>query len=503
MENIENNQTTPIENTADEKEETDKKNIPVKINRYVVFAGLFLILLALPIFIQLNNQTSKLPINAASTADFNLYDNQLASGWVDWSFDATRNFAYIDDTATQNKVIAITLTRQYGGLYIHSNLGLNPRLYDTVQFSIKGTQAGQKFGVLLNTVGDKRIGQEVLLANAGGNPQPGVWTNYSIPLNRFSAGNTKTIGGFIIQDELGLAKQTYYVDNIRFINSISSATPTPTSVAVPTTMPPSATPSSLPITSVVPSGITPTTTGRVYPWHTNIVSTTFWVGEIFNASLADGSQVCSTYDSSWAYHWSGINKGTIPANATACPGSIYGGCDGIAGANNSCATEKRTAANGYFPTHATPKENPFYLDLPFDDINDSTAYNQRCQVIPWANDPGYSGHCKDTNFSYMKNRWVRIVGPNGNTCYGQIEDAGPSHGSLYHDAAYVFGSNDVQPIQGQFNNAGADVSPALNGCLGFAELDGQNDKIKWQFVDDASVPSGPWKQVVTTSQVQQ
>ena len=73
--------------------------------------------------------------------------------------------------------------------------------------------------------------------------------------------------------------------------------------------------------------------------------------------------------------------------------------------------------------------------------------------------------------------------------------------SLYHDAAYVFGATNAQPIQGQFNNAGMDVSPALNGCLGFAELDGENDKIGWQFVDAADVPAGPWKTIVTTSQV--
>src|ERR1700744_5879735 len=33
-----------------------------------------------------------------------------------------------------------------------------------------------------------------------------------------------------------------------------------------------------------------------YPWHTNIVSTTFWVGEIFDPNASDGSQVISTYD---------------------------------------------------------------------------------------------------------------------------------------------------------------------------------------------------------------
>lgn len=223
-----------------------------------------------------------------------------------------------------------------------------------------------------------------------------------------------------------------------------------------------------------------------YSWHTNIISTTFWIGEIYNENLEDGSQVFSTYDSKWAYHYS------------------ESGCDGAIKENNEkiiCHTETRTKSNGYFPTKFIPKENPFYLDLPYDDINDPIAFRERCQNIPWAKDYGYVGHCADENFSYMKNRWVKIIGPNGNTCYGQIEDAGPSYGNLYHDAEYVFGVKDTRPIQKQFNNAGMDVSPALNACLGFTQLDGQDDKVSWQFVDDASVPDGPWKRIITTSQV--
>jgi hypothetical protein len=145
----------------------------------------------------------------------------------------------------------------------------------------------------------------------------------------------------------------------------------------------------------------------------------------------------------------------------------------------------------------TPQQNPFYLDLPFDDLNDSTAFAERAQVIPWANDPGYAGHVTDTTFSYMKNRWVKLT-KNGRTCYGQNEDAGPGQ---YHDATYVFGSNDARPANKLYNNAGLDVSPALNGCLGYAELDGDNDQVDWQFVDDVDVPNGPWKIIVTTSGV--
>src|SRR5581483_3948399 len=264
------------------------------------------------------------------------------------------------------------------------------------------------------------------------------------------------------------------------------------------TKPPTASPTVAPSATPAPSS---TPSAGSYPWHTNIVSTTFWVGEMFNAIHSDGSQACSTYDSQWYLHFSGVATQMLPASAAGCAGSYAGGCDGV-WSGGKCATEKRTAANGYFPSAMTPKENPFYLDLPFDDLNDSTAFAQRCQVIPWAKTIDPSGaHCSDGNFSYMKNAWVEIIGPNGKTCYGQNEDAGPSHGSLYHDAAYVFGTTDARPVQGQFNDAGMDVSPALNGCLGFAELDGENDHISWRFVDPQDVPAGPWKTVVTTSGV--
>jgi len=212
---------------------------------------------------------------------------------------------------------------------------------------------------------------------------------------------------------------------------------------------------------------------RTYPWHTGIVATTFWVGEIFDPHAADGSQVISTYDAHWLRH--------------------YGGCDGVV-RHGRCETERRKAANGYFPARMPPRENPFYLDLPFDDVNDAAAFSRRARVIPWANDRGYAGHARDQAFSYMKNRWVKLM-RDGRTCYGQIEDAGPG---VYHDSRYVFGAGNPRPASKRYNGAGLDVSPALTGCLAFTELNGDSNRVDWQFVDAADVPPGPWRKVVTT-----
>ncbi|MCX6497783.1 MAG: hypothetical protein NTU93_03150 [Arthrobacter sp.] len=309
-------------------------------------------------------------------------------------------------------------------------------------------------------------------------------------------------------------------------SATSSATPTESIPAAPapaaSTVAPPAAPAApakaaapAPAKAAKPAPVAPagSPATSVYPTHTNIISTTFWVGEIFNASLADGSQVCSTYSSQWAFQHTGVNLGTTPASASGCPGSIYGGCDGVSsgtGSNFTCSTEARDASNGYFPKNQPqPKENPFYLDLPYDDVNDTVAFQQRCTVIPWAAaDNAATGvdHCKDPNYSYMKNHWVKLTGPNGNVCYGQIQDAGPSSGTAYHDAGYVFGSQNLRPANTDFSTdatqgAGMDVSPALNGCLGFAELNGSGDHVSWSFVDRANVPAGPWLKVQTTSGV--
>lgn len=234
-----------------------------------------------------------------------------------------------------------------------------------------------------------------------------------------------------------------------------------------------AAPASTPAAATTPPGRGP---DDGHPWHTGIVATTFWVGEIFDPNAEDGSQVWSTYDGRWM--------------------ETYGGCDGVV-RDGVCATEPRAAGNDFFPSSMTPRENPFYVALPYDDLNDPEGFARRCEVIPWADAPG-AARCGDEAHSYLKNRWVQIVGPSGDTCYGQVEDAGPGE---YHDAAYVFGADDARPANRRYDGSGIDVSPALNGCLAFTGLEDTAARVDWRFVAEGDVPEGPWTRLVTTSPV--
>ncbi len=213
--------------------------------------------------------------------------------------------------------------------------------------------------------------------------------------------------------------------------------------------------SSLPTPTPVTTHNTITTN---YPVHTNITATVFWVGEPVGNGSSENNAV-SAWDDAWQKH--------------------FGCFDNFA---------KR---DGYLPAGCTPKENPFYLDLPYNDFTDAGTRKQDvATVVPW-------GKEMRAEESLMKNRWVKIT-KNNSTCYGQIEDAGPYE---YNDTSYVFGKQDQRPKSQEANNAGLDVSPALRDCLKFNGLNNDENKVNWQFVNETEVPDGPWKTTVTTSQI--
>ena len=238
-------------------------------------------------------------------------------------------------------------------------------------------------------------------------------------------------------------------------------------------------------TQTTPTGTSSSTTTSVpavpasYPLHTGIAATVFWVGEPKGNGSSEDNSV-SAYDDSWETHFGGYDNYTITRVAP-------------------------TYANGI---GFVPRQNPFYLDLPFDDVNDQTAFRDRCQVVPWASEYP-AGDCSNQGFSYMKNRWVEIqhtVSGITYTAYAQIEDAGPY---VYDDEAYVFGANDARPASRQANSAGLDVSPAVRDYLHFGGTDAQDqlnndeNKVNWRFVNADQVPAGPWSSIVTTQQVYQ
>jgi hypothetical protein len=209
-----------------------------------------------------------------------------------------------------------------------------------------------------------------------------------------------------------------------------------------------------PKNSVIASGA-PSQASSVpsYPWHNNIQTSWFYIGEPSDASNGYIPNNVSAWDDSWMLHYGGVDSPT-----------------------------KRVAPY-YYPSFK-PKENPFYFALPYSDLTDSGSRKANAKNIPWWNgDPG-------SGVSVVKNRWIEIS-YNGKVAYAQWEDVGPSKTD---DFNYVFGG--AAPLNTFGVHAGLDISPATRDFLNC-----DNGKASWRFVDAKDVPAGPWKNVVTTSQI--
>jgi hypothetical protein len=201
-----------------------------------------------------------------------------------------------------------------------------------------------------------------------------------------------------------------------------------------------------------PQVVIPTTSrmlgvsGR-YPWKTGIVTTTFWVGE-----PAGGNNPVHNVSSSWDINWQ----------------SSFGGYD------NPSPDSRRN----FIPVGFIPRQNPFYIALPYNDVTRGTTKPEAKVVIPWFKD-----NFVREGLTVCRDRWVAVRNSNGKVCYAQWSDCGPFRTDHWQ---YVFGNEKPKPNLN--NGAGLDISPAVRDFLGLKGT----DVTDWKFVDDKDVPKGPW-----------
>jgi hypothetical protein len=181
-------------------------------------------------------------------------------------------------------------------------------------------------------------------------------------------------------------------------------------------------------------------------WKLKIATTVFWVGE----QATVGNPV-SNDKSAWDGGWF----------------SRYGGYD----------NPNPEARVNFIPAKFLPRQNPFYVALPYNDVEEHRTKPEASKVIPWFK----NAYARDGQ-SVCKGRWIAIRKGN-RICYAQWEDVGPFSTD---DWPYVFGNKAPKPNRNQ--NAGLDVSPAVRDflCLGGLDL------CDWKFVDFNQVSQGPW-----------
>ncbi len=193
-----------------------------------------------------------------------------------------------------------------------------------------------------------------------------------------------------------------------------------------------------------------------HPWRRNITASVFWIGEKATAANPRHNRA-----SSWDTQWM----------------RSYGGFDDPDRAN-------RTA--DYCPKGFTPKLNPFYIALPYNDrINWEKTKSSARRVIPW-----FKHAFERPGKSVCHGRWVAIHHA-GRTCFAQWSDVGPFETD---DWSYVFGSS--RPKNTSNKAAGIDLSPAVRDYL---KIKGGLASVDWRFVELREIPYGPWRKYGTNN----
>ncbi|NJR41410.1 MAG: hypothetical protein HC767_00880 [Akkermansiaceae bacterium] len=182
--------------------------------------------------------------------------------------------------------------------------------------------------------------------------------------------------------------------------------------------------------------------------------TVFWIGE----TPTDRNPTPNT-KSSWDQDWV----------------SNFGGFDDPEPANRIA----NHATGEFRPKNFIPKLNPFYIALPYNDVEGYGRHKpEASRVIPW-----FSRMRPEPGKTVCKGRWVQIF--NGKIfCYAQWEDCGPW---TTDDWEFVFGNKSPKTTQN--GAAGIDLSPAIRDYLNLTS----GKKVHWRFVEASAVPPGPWK----------
>lgn len=183
-----------------------------------------------------------------------------------------------------------------------------------------------------------------------------------------------------------------------------------------------------------------------YHWKHGIVTTLFWVGH-----TPDGKAglTASAWDPDWVRTFGGFDD-PLPAHR-----------------------------KDFLPSTFVPRQNPFYVALPYNDVAGGKTKPEAAIVIPWFKEAFVTD-----GQSVCQNRWVAVRNAAGKVCYAQWSDCGPFVSDHWQ---YVFGDDLPKPNLNQ--GAGLNVSPAVRDFLGLSST----DVTDWKFVDLREVRSGPWE----------
>lgn len=158
------------------------------------------------------------PSVQAQPASLTVYDDALAAGWENWSWNTTVDFAAADTVHAGQTALAVTFDQGWAGLYLRTTQALAEG-YTTLRFWVWGT--GQTISIQLYDLDSNptEAGQIT--------PPGGTWTQVDLPLEGF--GSSADLWGLVWMETTGSPQARFLLDDIALIGGPAGTPAAPVS----------------------------------------------------------------------------------------------------------------------------------------------------------------------------------------------------------------------------------------------------------------------------------
>jgi hypothetical protein len=146
---------------------------------------------------------------SAPASDLIVYGDALATGWQNWSWDTTVNFANTNPVQSGANSMSLTYTGGWGGLSLRAPSAVNTTGYSGITFWAYGATGGGPVGFYIQTTDGGAASAAITFT-----PPAGRWTQYTVTWPQL--GNPSQVARLNWQEQSGSAKPAYYLDNVRF-----------------------------------------------------------------------------------------------------------------------------------------------------------------------------------------------------------------------------------------------------------------------------------------------
>jgi hypothetical protein len=138
-----------------------------------------------------------------------IYDDALAGGWADWSWDAAVNLTNALPVHGGIRSISVRFDAGWAGLYLHVEPPVTTGAYEMLRFWIHGGSTGTRHVRVVANGNSDDVYALTTVAN--------TWTRFDVPLS--ALGSPASLVDLYWQDTTGSAQPIFYLDDVQLIGS--------------------------------------------------------------------------------------------------------------------------------------------------------------------------------------------------------------------------------------------------------------------------------------------